>query len=610
MLKLRKKLLALMAGLLVAGVVSAAEMVKIPLTKLDGTVMTKEMEVPVYGGLVNSDGPYGVEGWDPRFVAWVSMQAVISQDGMIEPNWYVGQSGTEEFDFARNSPIIKYYGPGTFESYAFHGPNRLVGRLRQGMTFWGKDDVVHVNDQMANDYGREFTADDLIAAWEESARFSQSFHYGKRNNYTFTALDRYTIQIDTTVPDPTGVLWLNLAGLMFPHTPASYWDEAVDKNEWKNRLTIGAFIPSEWQQGVQTTFKKNPNYWQYDPFFPQNRLPYLDFYRYIVFDDITTKVAALRTYKLDVLNQDVQSVPWQDYESIQETNPDIQGAVASPATLWLQVRMDQLESKSPWVNKKVRHAALMAIPHFEVAQEYYKGNSSPYFYMTYEHWKPLYISYEELQAERPELAELWQYNPEKAKQLLAEAGYPDGFDTVIHTRPDHQHWVELYQGYFQDVGIRAEVKVMEATQLRSMQMSMDPNVFVVGTDAGNPEWGPTNEIVYFAHPTDGVIPAHGRCEDGVGAEGCYKDDWLVKNFDELQNLTDLESYTKKWRELALHLTDMQYSIQVPDEQQFRMWQGWIKGYHGANRPLEDRVFKYVWIDAAEKKQRSGREANE
>ena len=141
-------------------------------------------------------------------------------------------------------------------------------------------------------------------------------------------------------------------------------------------------------------------------------------------------------------------------------------------------------------------------------------------------------------------------------------------------------------------------------------MSLDPSVFVVGTDAGNPEWGPVNEIVYFAHPTDSVIPAHGRCEDGVGAEGCHKDDWLVKNYDELQKITDFTSYVKKWREVALHMTDVQYAIQVPDEYQYRMYQGWIKGYNGANRPVEDRVFKYVWIDAAEKKRRSGREANE
>jgi hypothetical protein len=58
------------------------------------------------------------------------------------------------------------------------------------------------------------------------------------------------------------------------------------------------------------------------------------------------------------------------------------------------------------------------------------------------------------------------------------------------------------------------------------------------------------------------------------------------------------------------MTDAQYQMVVPDEKQFRMWQGWVRGYHGTNRPLEDRVFKYVWIDAAEKKQRSGREANE
>ncbi len=45
---------------------SAAEFVTMTLTKRDGSKMTKEMEVPVYGGLVNSDGPYGTEGWNKK----------------------------------------------------------------------------------------------------------------------------------------------------------------------------------------------------------------------------------------------------------------------------------------------------------------------------------------------------------------------------------------------------------------------------------------------------------------------------------------------------------------------------------------------------------------
>ena len=74
----------------------------------------------------------------------------------------------------------------------------------------------------------------------------------------------------------------------------------LDRKDWKNVLGTGPFIPTDFISGGTTTFKKNPNYWDYDPLHPENRLPYLDGMKMIHFSgDWGAQVAALRTGKLD-----------------------------------------------------------------------------------------------------------------------------------------------------------------------------------------------------------------------------------------------------------------------------------------------------------------------
>jgi len=101
---------------------------------------------------------------------------------------------------------------------------------------------------------------------------------------------------------------------------------------------------------------------------------------------------------------------------------------------------------SPFKNPKVRQAVFHAIDRATMARQLVGGDSRPLDAPCY----PTQFGCDAAAAVK------YDYNPAKAKQLLAEAGYPNGFDTELVTYILPQ-WAGALQGYLQAVGIRAKI---------------------------------------------------------------------------------------------------------------------------------------------------------
>jgi ABC-type transport system substrate-binding protein len=246
-------------------------------------------------------------------------------------------------------------------------------------------------------------------------------------------IDDYTVRIHLSDWDST--LTGNLAqplGMMI--SPTAY---KKNGQEWcaKNPIGTGPFQFVSWEKDVRTIYKKFDGYWQ-------KGKPYLDRIEWIPIVDSLTRQLSFRRGELDLA---LMMAP-KDVAGLEKDGYVVTRRTTGSGSLGLAP--DSANSNSPWANVKVRQAAQHAIDTSAIVKAIYYGEAEPANQWIYKgHWgyNPSVVGY--------------PYNPTKAKQLLAESGYPNGFKTKLTylTTPENDQLNAAAQGYLKAVGIDAEL---------------------------------------------------------------------------------------------------------------------------------------------------------
>ncbi len=339
------------------------------------------------------------------------------------------------------------------QSWEFTSPGVLTMKIRKGITWQ--------NIQPAN--GREFTADDIAFHFNrlfglgEYGYTTPAPYWGANTSWsglkTVSATDKYTVVFKWTVTNPEYIL----ETLQGNGGPVIENPEAVKQwgrlDDWHHAIGTGPFILQDFVSSSSATLVKNPNYWGFDERYPQNKLPYVDSIKYLIIPDISTTLAAIRTGKVDLLND----LTVQQASAVQKTNPDIITiGVPTGTTTSILPRND----KAPFTDIKVRMALQMAIDLPTIAKTYYNGTVSPNpssltsndmtgWGFPYKDWPQ-------------DLKDEYAYNPTKAKKLLADAGFPTGFKTNIVS--DSSYDIDLLQivkSYYEQIGVIMEIRTMD-----------------------------------------------------------------------------------------------------------------------------------------------------
>jgi peptide/nickel transport system substrate-binding protein len=499
----------------------------------------------------------------------------------VAGDWCKGDAGTGEAGplYTANAFSGKFAAGQLAESWEVHDANNITIHVREGV-HW--QDKAPVN-------GREFTADDVVFELERHFSLPQSY-LGRSFGDWFVsaeATDRYTVKL--TVNDAEKTRTLNVWDFTKEHMfyfPPEGIDKWGDYRDWRNQIGTGPFMITDFVPGSSATFVRNPNYWEKNEcgVGKGDQLPYVDGVKLLDIRDPSTKLAAIRTGKIDVSYY----VPVDDGETVLRTNPEIQHARAMRTSVYnLWGRIDT----PPFDNVKVRQALAMAVDREGIKEGFYSGYAEILAYPIPPFLPEIYIPVEEL----PEPARsTFSGDTERAKALLAEAGYPDGFKTEAIVRTDMVDVMSIIKENWKEIGVEVEIQPKEKTVWNSIKYARSHEQMMMITASLGKEWQ-ISHVMPFPYNV-GII------------DDPYLNERFAKVFD-WDAASDRSARVKMAQENVIHLLSQAYVITPPTPQVFTMWQPWVKNFHG-----EDYVGyhnqntwpKYIWLDRDLKEEMIGK----
>ena len=239
--------------------------------------------------------------------------------------------------------------------------------------------------------------------------------------------------------------WLDFLGemtfwaMVSPKAIKEFGNEAIAKNP-KAASGTGPYVITNYEPGKKLVLEKNVNYW--------GEKPHLDKIIFRFIPDSAARVAALLSGEVHIID---------------ELDPDLMDRVrqSNVAKVYLPGKPNAFSilpnvSQPPFNDINVREAASIAIDRNAIANGLLLGSAKP--------------AKGQLglgnAAHNPDLPVIG-YDPERAKKLLKEAGYPNGFSIKVRVpgpgcgMPKTVEVMEAVQGYWLQVGIKAEILPME-----------------------------------------------------------------------------------------------------------------------------------------------------
>ena len=284
------------------------------------------------------------------------------------------------------------------------------------------------------------------------------------NNWeSVEVIDNYTVRVNLKAWTNYALSDFSFEGGNYIVSPTAYETHGQD---WmhNNMVGTGPFKQVKLERDVQVIYEKFEDYWD-------EGKPYLDGIIYKVVADPMTQVAALQSKELDGMASGADK---------RLADLVAGGLEAVTGTLGVGAYFpDSAHPDSPVANPKVREALEYALDKQAIADA-----------LSYGFWGPAYqYAPSSSTAYNPSLPKR-EYNVARAKELLAEAGYPNGFEMnfyITNDEPARSVGVAA-QANWSEIGVRANIQVLESAKFEEYQRTGWNNGLLFGAPTGPSNW--------------------------------------------------------------------------------------------------------------------------
>lgn len=414
-----------------------------------------------------------------------------------------------------------------------------------------KTHIFHLRKGVKFHNGRELTSDDVKYTYErildpKTGSTARSFYDMVDKIET---PDKYTVKF--TLKEPYSAFLVNTA---------SPWagivaKEIVEENKGdlnKTAAGSGPFKLQEWTPENRTVMVRNPDY-----YIPGQ--PALDKITWLIMKEESARIAALRTGNIHYTTLSAAGA-----DTLKKSDPNIT-VISAPTLGYHYLGMNV--GKKPFDDLKVRQAISYAVDRKEIIETVFRG-------------------YARLTGPVPSSMADWALDPSKfpsytpdlnkAKQLMAEAGYANGFKTTIlamSSQPAQVETAQVIQSQLKKIGIEAEIRPLETGVYVDTWRKKEMEMMVGSNNSGT---NPDRAIYFFFH-TQGSANVWNFSDQRV-------DDLSVKARTSTKQAEAKELYN----EAQMRVVDLAPNLFLVNHNLFQAYSGKVKNY----KPMPDFTEQY------------------
>ncbi len=488
-----------------------------------------------------------------------------------------GPRGTNQFPFTLTEYIPDKFLSGQLaESWEItSNPLGVKFHLRKGVMWTGNAKI--------GMKPRELTATDAAYSFN---RFQKSPQGPKRIPFMtkpgFEALDKYTLQAKFTTFSGG---WPVAFG--YGHDAWLVPQEVVDAgaSDWRNQTSSGPFILKDYVKGSYVSFTRNPDWWNKKKVIngKSYELPFVDEVMLPIIVDRSTQIAALRTGKVDMARE----IGLMYQETLSKSSPkliikDYAGGSADYVTWSYQ--------KPPTNNLQVRRALMIGTDLNALVKAIHI--KSDINVVPFNPGIPVEI-YTPIQDLPPDAKELFTYDPVKAKKMLADAGYPDGFTLGMEFSATdgggrYNQEAALLADMWAKLGVKLELKPLDSA-LFDQRYNKGQYEGAVLKGGGNAK--PAGMDLYKERAYPWMLLSH--------------DKWFTETLDKASAEPDETKRNAMLKELAVYYVKSVVRLPVGNPNFLNCWWPWVNNYYGEIEagvgPNMVPMISSLWIDQKLKK---------